>query len=85
MYSFTKYRSHYAATLKLALPIVISQLGHVFVQFADNVMVGQYGGDDPLPLAAVSFGVMISLLFFCDGAGPYARADTSGGRTLCAG
>ena len=69
MYSFTKYRSHYAATLKLALPIVISQLGHVFVQFADNVMVGQYGGDDPLPLAAVSFGVMISLLFFVTGQG----------------
>ncbi len=55
--------------LKLALPIVLSQLGHIFVQFADNVMVGQYGGDDPLPLAAVSFGVSISFLFFVTGQG----------------
>ena len=64
MYNFNRYREHYSAMLKLALPIVISQLGHIFVQFADNVMVGQYGGDDPLPLAAVSFGVMMSFLFF---------------------
>ena len=69
MYSFAKYKTHYAATLKLALPIVVSQLGHVLVQFADNVMVGQYGGDDPLPLAAVSFGVMISFIFFVTGQG----------------
>ena len=64
LYSFQKYKPHYASILKLALPIMVSQLGHVMVQFADNVMVGQYGGDNPLPLAAVSFGVMISLLFF---------------------
>ncbi len=69
MYSFAKYRNHYAATLKLAFPIVISQLGHIFVQFADNVMVGQYGGDNPLPLAAVSFGVSMSFLFFVTGQG----------------
>lgn len=69
MYSFARYREHYSAILKLALPIVISQLGHVFVQFADNVMVGQYGGNDPLPLAAVSFGVSISFLFFVTGQG----------------
>ncbi len=64
MYDFARYKEYYSATLKLAFPIVISQLGHIFVQFADNVMVGQYGGDDPLPLAAVSFGVMMSFLFF---------------------
>ena len=69
MYRFIKYREHYASILKLALPIVISQLGHILVQFADNVMVGQYGGDDPLPLAAVSFGVMMSFLFFVTGQG----------------
>lgn len=69
MYSFAKYKSHYAATLKLALPIVLSQLGHILVQFADNVMVGRYGGDNPLPLAAVSFGVMISFIFFISGQG----------------
>ncbi len=69
MYSFAKYKIHYKETLKLALPIVISQLGFILVQFADNVMVGQYGGDDPLPLAAVSFGVMTSLIFFLAGQG----------------
>lgn len=69
MYNFSKYREHYSALLKLALPIVVSQLGHILVQFADNVMVGQYGGDNPLPLAAVSFGVMISFLFFVAGQG----------------
>jgi MATE family multidrug resistance protein len=69
MYRFQKYKIHYKETLKLALPIVISQLGYILVQFADNVMVGQYGGDDPLPLAAVSFGVMTSLIFFLAGQG----------------
>ncbi len=58
------YKPHYKSILKLALPIMVSQFGYVLVQFADNVMVGQYGGENPLPLAAVSFGVMISLLFF---------------------
>lgn len=69
LYSFQKYKPHYASILKLALPIVISQLGYILVQFADNVMVGQYGGDDPLPLAAVSFGVMTSFIFFLGGQG----------------
>lgn len=69
MYSFSKYREYYRSQLKLALPIAISQLGHILVQFADNVMVGQYGGDDPLPLAAVAFGVMMSFLFFVTGQG----------------
>ena len=68
-YRFTTYKPHYASILKLSLPIVISQLGYILVQFADNVMVGQYGGDDPLPLAAVSFGVMTSLIFFLAGQG----------------
>ncbi len=68
-YRFTTYKPHYASILKLSLPIVISQLGYILVQFADNVMVGQYGGNDPLPLAAVSFGVMTSLIFFLAGQG----------------
>ena len=68
-YRFTTYKPHYKAILKLSLPIVISQLGYILVQFADNVMVGQYGGNDPLPLAAVSFGVTTSLLFFLAGQG----------------
>lgn len=69
MYSFAKYKSHYKETLKLALPIIVSQLGYILVQFADNVMVGQYGGEDALPLAAVSFGVTTSLIFFLSSQG----------------
>ncbi|MBQ2417641.1 MAG: MATE family efflux transporter, partial [Alistipes sp.] len=46
------------------MPIALSQLGYAVVQFADNAMVGGYGGDDPLPLSAVSFGVMMSFVMF---------------------
>lgn len=46
------------------MPIALSQLGYAVVQFADNAMVGSYGGDDPLPLSAVSFGVMMSFVMF---------------------
>ena len=61
---FSKYIDHYKANLRLALPIALSQLGYVIVQFADNAMVGTYGGEDPLPLSAVSFGVMMSFVLF---------------------
>ena len=60
----SRYISHYRATMKLALPVALSQLGYIVVQFADNAMVGAYGGNDPLPLSAVSFGVMISFVMF---------------------
>ena len=46
------------------MPIALSQLGYAVVQFADNAMVGSYGGDNPLPLSAVSFGVMMSFVMF---------------------
>lgn len=55
-YRFAKYKDQYKANLKLALPVVLTQLGQILTQLADNVMVGRYGGDDPVPLAAVSFG-----------------------------
>ena len=44
MYEFSKYKEQYRANLKLALPVVVAQLGQILVQFADNVMVGRYGG-----------------------------------------
>ena len=56
LYNFIKYKDQYKANLKLALPVVLTQLGQILTQVADNLMVGRYGGDDPLPLAAVSFG-----------------------------
>ncbi len=64
MYRFSTYKTHYKANLLLALPVVFTQLGQILVQFADNVMVGRYGGEDALPLAAVSFGSSVFFLFF---------------------
>ena len=51
---FVRYRSDYRELLKLGLPIMVGQLGIVIVGFMDGLMVGRYGGDDPLPRAAVS-------------------------------
>ena len=64
MLGLSRYSEDYRANLKLALPVALSQLGYVIVQFADNAMVGRYGGENPLPLSSVSFGVMISFVMF---------------------
>lgn len=64
MYKFSKYKKEYQANLTFALPVMMSQLGQVIVQLADNIMVGQYGGDDPLPLAATSFGGSVFFLIY---------------------
>ncbi|MDE5622020.1 MAG: MATE family efflux transporter [Alistipes sp.] len=64
MYRFSTYKEQYKANLRLALPVVLTQLGQILTQFADNVMVGRYGGDDPVPLAAVSFGGSVFFLLF---------------------
>ncbi|WP_295939239.1 MATE family efflux transporter [uncultured Alistipes sp.] len=64
MYSFSKYKGQYKSNLLLALPVVLTQLGQITTQFADNMMVGWYGGDDPTPLAAVSFGGAVFFILF---------------------
>lgn len=69
MYRFSTYKEQYKANLRLALPVVLTQLGQIFTQFADNVMVGRYGGDDPLPLAAVSFGGSVFFILCIAGIG----------------
>ncbi|MEG1611407.1 MAG: MATE family efflux transporter [Alistipes sp.] len=69
MYSFAKYKAQYKINLLLALPVVATQLGQVLVQVADNVMVGNYGGNDPTPLAAVSFGGAVFFILFITGIG----------------
>ena len=46
------YISHYKATIRLGLPIVVGQLGVIILGFADTMMVGHY---DTNSLAAVSF------------------------------
>ncbi len=59
-----KHQSKVRELLRLALPVMLAQLGYVAVQVADSSMVGMYGGDDAVPLAAVAFGTSISWLFF---------------------
>lgn len=60
---WTTYKEQYRRNLQLSLPIVLSQVGQMLTQLADTVMVGQYGGEDSTPLAAVSFGSSIAFLF----------------------
>ncbi|MBS7563229.1 MATE family efflux transporter [Mucilaginibacter sp. Bleaf8] len=49
---YQKYKPHYNANLKLAIPVVISQLGHTLVQLSDSIIVGHFAGT--ISLAAVS-------------------------------
>lgn len=60
---FDAYKEQYRRNLRLALPVVLTQLGQILTQLADTIMVGQYGGTDPTPLAAVSFGGAVSFIF----------------------
>ncbi|WP_281638195.1 MATE family efflux transporter [Flavobacterium marginilacus] len=51
----TKYKSnkiYYQSTIMLAGPVVVSQLGHTFVQTVDSIIIGHYAGT--ISLAAVS-------------------------------
>ena len=47
------YTKEFSYNLKLSYPVIIGMLGHTFVQFIDNVMVGQLGTAE---LAAISLG-----------------------------
>lgn len=47
------YTKEFRYNFKLAYPVIVGMLGHTFVQFIDNIMVGQLGTAE---LAAVSLG-----------------------------
>lgn len=49
---FAVYQPFYRDNLRLAIPVVISQLGQVLVQTSDSIIVGQFAGTTAL--AAVS-------------------------------
>jgi MATE family multidrug resistance protein len=51
--NLVNYTKEFAYNLKLAYPVILGMLGHTFVAFADNIMVGQLGTAE---LAAVSLG-----------------------------
>lgn len=48
-----QYTKEFRYNIKLAVPVILGMLGHTFVAFADNIMVGQLGTAE---LAAVSLG-----------------------------
>ncbi len=52
MQLLSTYLRHYKNILTLGIPIVIGQMGIIFVGFADNIMVGQFATEH---LAASSF------------------------------
>ena len=62
-----KYRNHYNDNLKLAIPVVISQLGHTLVQTSDIIIIGHFAGT--VALAAVSLGSSIFSVFLLIGIG----------------
>lgn len=61
-----QYTSEFQKNLQLAYPVMLGQLGHVLVGFADNIMVGELG---PAPLAAVSLANSLAFIAFSIGIG----------------
>jgi MATE family multidrug resistance protein len=57
---YNKYKSHYGDNLQLAIPVVISQLGHTLVQTSDTIIVGHFAGT--VSLAAVSLATSIFIV-----------------------
>lgn len=64
--SLRAWLPQYRENLSLALPVMLSQVGQVFVQLCDNAMVGHLGA---LSLAAVSFGGAVFVIFLFFGTG----------------
>ncbi|WP_374948235.1 MATE family efflux transporter [Mucilaginibacter sp.] len=58
--TYLKYQPYYKDSLKLAIPVVISQLGHTLVQMSDTVIVGHFAGTTSL--AAVSLVTSIFIV-----------------------
>lgn len=64
---YTRYRAYYSDNLRLAMPIVVSQLGHTLVHLADSVIVGHFAGT--IQLAAVSLVNSLFMLILVLGMG----------------
>lgn len=60
------YKAHIRRNITLALPVMLSQLGHVSVGVADSIMVGRLGA---VPLAAASLSNSIFYVLFMFGVG----------------
>ena len=66
-YSWSAYWPYYRRNLKVAFPVMLTQLGAALVGLADSIMVGHYSTAD---LAAVSFSnaIFFSVMVFAMGA-----------------
>jgi MATE family multidrug resistance protein len=64
---YQKYKPYYRDSLRLAVPVMISQLGHPLVQMADSIVVGHFAGT--IPLAAVSLANSIFVIAMVIGIG----------------
>ncbi len=67
MFSFKEYLPYYKRNLRVALPVMLTQLGASLVGFFDSMMVGHYATVD---LAAVSFSnaIFFTVMVFAMGA-----------------
>lgn len=59
-------KQHIKETVLLALPLVATQIGHVFTGMADNFFLGQIGKTE-LAAGVFSNGIFVLLLVFCIG------------------
>ncbi len=62
----TSYKAHLKETIKLAIPVVIGQLGHIMLGLTDSIMVGRVGA---VPLAASSLVNSVVYLIIVFGMG----------------
>ncbi len=65
MYTFfsSDYLKNYKATILLAYPVVLSQLGHIMVGVSDTAMVGQIGAVEQAAVALANSFYTIVLVF----------------------
>lgn len=80
-----KYTKEFKYNIRLSVPVIMGMLGHSFVAFADNIMVGQLGTAE---LAAVSLGNSFVFIAMSLGIGfstaitpLVAEADGAGNKT----
>ena len=59
---YTLYQPFYRDNLRLAIPVVISQLGQVLVQTSDSIIVGQFAGTTALAAVSLVNSVFIVIL-----------------------
>lgn len=64
---YENYKPYYKENLQLAMPIVVSQLGHNLVHMADGMIVGHFAGT--IQLAAVSLVNSVFVLILVLGLG----------------